>query len=104
MSKQDFRHLFLPYLLKKTPQGYAVLNRAYAPLGFRSTDHAAEVAEDALAQLHIDARTAAALSCSGSEDTESIYLYDDASVPTSGAGALALYLDRLARLMHYTVP
>ena len=40
MALQDFRAVFMPYCIERQPDGrYVVLNRAYKPLGFFTSDY-----------------------------------------------------------------
>lgn len=95
----EIRGLVLPYCLERVSEGhYAILNRAYKPLGMHSNT-AVDYADHA---IHIKGMTptkADALDYRGKADeTGRIYLYNDGSVPTSSDAAWKAYAARLQKL------
>jgi len=94
----DVRYLCFPYCLKRQSGGrYVVLNRRYKPIGFDTHTHVDYEAYPITIKLRMTRKTAAALSCNGSEAVDMIYLYNDACIPTRSATFMAAYLERLAR-------
>ena len=93
----DFRAVFLPYCLKKQPDGrYLVLNRAYKPVGFFTRDHVEYGDYPIAVKLRgLRAKTAAKLSGLGDPKTDDIFLYTDGSVPTHSKKNMGAYLVRL---------
>jgi len=79
MSLGDFRSVFLPYCIRKQPDGrYAVLNRAYKPVGFFTRDIV--MYEDHPVLVTIKGLTkakAAKVSYAGSDNVDEIFLYND---------------------------
>jgi hypothetical protein len=99
----DFVRYFLPYCLDLRPDGsWLVLNRANMPLGRTAHDKVAYAIHPA--RIKIKGLTlAVARKLSGSAIIEKsvperIYLYDDRSAPTRGAGAMWLYFRKLMLL------
>jgi hypothetical protein len=97
MPLGDFRSVFMPYCLRKQEDGkYVVLNREYKPVGF-FTDEYVKYEEHPVA-VHLEGigpATAAKLSWKGSEDTDSIFLYNDGCIPTASAENMKKYLAKL---------
>lgn len=97
MPNYDFRAYFMPYCLERRgDDGYAVLNRAYRPLGYWERQGEGGPPP---APFRISPKMAATLSHKRSPFVDRIYLYDDDCVPTSSAHAMRDYLTRLERLM-----
>lgn len=90
-------HSFFPYCLKKQPDGsYLILNRDYKPVGFNTKEHV--VYEDfpvSVKFARLLPATAAKLSVHGHADVDTIFLYDDGSVPTETKAKMSDYLARL---------
>jgi hypothetical protein len=98
----DFRWWFLPYCLKAVEKGrYVILNRAYKPIGTLTAEWVEY--EPHAVKMRITPIMAQALSFNKDCSVETIYLYDDASVPTKSAHDMEKYLERLARLSAYKI-
>lgn len=94
---RNFREAFLPYCLKKQPDGrYIVLNRAYKPLGFLTKEQIVYENYPIQAKLRIRSQTAAKLSHLGDPNTEIIFLYADNCIRTETH--MQAYLARLQLL------
>ena len=100
MPSGDFRAIFLPYCLKKQADGsYVVLNRNYKPLGFKTTEHVEYSAYPINVKIRgIKPQQATKLSISGSNDTDNIFLYNDATVPIRSKKNMDTYLEKIAML------
>jgi len=93
-----FQDLFLPYCLQQQEDGrYAVLNRAYKPVGFFTQDHIEYGNYPILVALRIRSKTASRLSWNQDGNTSSIFLYDGGS-PTRSKVKMKSYLERLELL------
>ena len=97
MPLNDFRSVFMPYCIKKQPNGkYAVLNREYKPVGFYTRDHIeysnfpVEVNLKGLTKIK-----AKKLSWEESENIDEIFFYNDGCVPTHSAQHMKAYLKKL---------
>lgn len=102
MDTKEFRWWFMPYCLEEvSPDRYVVLNRGYKPLGI-VTEKWVDYNLYAV-QIKITANIAKSLSIHGDANTRKIYLYDDATVPTSGAKNMKKYLEILEKLSKYNV-
>lgn len=96
---ENFRTAFMPYCLKRRPDGnYVVLNRNYKPVGMVTTDWVKYENHPAIKGRHITAALAAKLSYKESPDLDHIYLYNDGCIPTKSAKAMDSYLLRLRLL------
>lgn len=96
MADQAYRILY-PYCLKKQADGkYAILNREYLPIGFMPRP---EALPNVSYEMDITPDLAKQLSVNGSEDTDSIYLYNDATQPMNGGTSLDAYMERLIVLL-----
>lgn len=97
MPLGDFRSVYLPYCLKKQEDGtYIVLNREYKPVGFNTKEHLRYEDYPVSSRLMgIGKVTAKKLSHDGSENTENIFLYNDACVPTHSAEHMNSYLNKI---------
>jgi len=101
----DFRTVALPYCLKKMEDGtYIILNRKYKPIGFNSQEHV--IYEDY--PIHhkikgINRKTATSLSWNNSDNTDTIFLYNDGCVPTHSTENMSNYLNKLKALAKYKV-
>lgn len=96
----DFRRIYLPYCLKKQPDGrWIVLNRNYKPLG-QHTRQWVDYADPHLVNFKgLGPATLAKLSAPGSELTEdTVYLYNDGCMPIDGAAHWDAYQARLRLL------
>jgi len=100
MPLGDFRSIYMPYCLEKQDDGsYAVLNREYKPVGFNTREHIDYKAFPVTTPFKgVGQGVAKKLSYKGSEDTETIYLYNDGCVPTQSAENMNAYLKRLTIL------
>lgn len=100
MGLRDFRSIYLPYCLKKQADGtYVVLNREYKPVGFNTTDWVTYEDYPVFTRLKgIGPATARRLSCDGSENVTTIFLYNDGCIPVESSWAMQAYLARLAIL------
>jgi hypothetical protein len=100
MPSHEFRAVHMPYCLKRLDDGrYVVLNRDYKPLGFRTRERVVyESFPIAVKFKGLTKKLAAKLSWDGSANLESIFLYNDATVPTDSAKRMTAYLERLAIL------
>lgn len=74
-----------------------MLNRLYKPLGIRTTEWV-EYEPYAVKFQRMTSATAEKLSWEGSGDTDAIYLYNDACIPTDASGHWAAYQARLGHL------
>lgn len=96
----ELRWTHFPYCVRRLKDGrYIVLNRNYKPLGEPTTDRVDYDAHPSAVAIKITAAAARKLSWEAKEDLESIFLYSDGCVPTSGAAHMAAYCKRLAVLM-----
>lgn len=97
MPLSDFRSVFMPYCIRKQSDGrYVVLNRAYKPVGFATSDFVKYEEHPVAVHLEgIGPATAAKLSWSGDKNTDEIFLYNDGCIPTSSAGNMNQYLSKL---------
>ena len=100
-QRKSFRAVFLPYCLKRQEDGgYLILGRDYNPVGVALPSRAA--VDDALHQVlfsePLPTDLVQRLSVDGSADADTIYLYRDGSVPTTGAETWATYSERLELL------
>jgi len=80
MPLHDFRSVHLPYCLQKQGR-YVVLNREYAPRGFRTKSFDYENYPIAVRFKGLTKKVAAAISLKGSDDLDTINLYDDGFHP-----------------------
>lgn len=105
MALGDFRSVFLPYCLKKQPDGrYAVLNREYKPVGFFTRSHVAYEEFPVLVNIKgLTKAKAAKLSSSASQATDEIFLYNDGCVPTHSKEHMRAYLAKLEILSGLSV-
>lgn len=98
----NMRHLYLPYCLDKQADGrWIVLNRQYNPVGMNTTERADYA--DPLHTVAIKGMTTAQmqeLCAPGSAVTSTrVYLYNDATSPTTSAANWSAYTARLKLLM-----
>lgn len=100
-----FRWMFLPYCLQRQEDGsYVVSNRRYKPVGITRMDHVDYAEYPVRVRFkRLTAATAKALSWSGSEDLEKIFLYNDGTIPTSSEENWRAYSKRLQRLANLQV-
>ena len=105
MSLGDFRSVFLPYCIRKQPDGrYAVLNREYKPVGFFTDDFINYEEHPVLVTIKgLTKARAAKISYSGSDNVDEIFLYNDGCVPTSSASNMRAYMARLEILAKLAV-
>lgn len=97
MALGDFSSLYLPYCIDRQPDGkYAVLNREYKPVGFKTKEYINYEEYPVCVKLkRIGPATAAKISYKGDSNTDRIYLYDDGCVPTKSTENMKAYLKRL---------
>ena len=100
MPLNSFQSVYLPYCLLQQPDGrYAILNREYKPLGFRTKAHVNYEDFPVLVEFKgLTKKLASQISCNGSDTTAQIFLYDDSSVPISSTSDMNSYLRRLGLL------
>jgi hypothetical protein len=105
MSLQHFVTVFLPYCLEKQPDGkYAVLNRRYKPVGFKTEDFITYSNYPVCVEIKaMNPALAAELSCYGKQDTDRIQLYEDACDPRHDSSKMKRYLARLTILANLEV-
>lgn len=106
MPLNNFSAVFLPYCLKKQPDGrYAVLNREYKPVGFFTKATVEYAKYPVLVKLPgLKAATAARLSAYGDPNIERIFLYKSNRSLILRPAAMREYMDRLEILARYKVP
>jgi hypothetical protein len=96
----ELRQTHFPYCLKLLKDGrYIVLNREYKPLGQLDREWVDYDSHPSACKLKITAAKARSISFEGSEALDTIYLYNDACVPTASAAHMKAYCTRLAVLM-----
>ena len=100
MALNDYRAVFMPYCLQKQKDGrYAVLNREYKPLGFKTSEWINYDNNPVCVNIKgIRPATAKKLSCHRSEDTDDIFLYHDGCNPLIDEDYMADYLEKLELL------
>ena len=100
MALNDYRAVYMPYCLRKQGDGrYAVLNREYKPVGFKTSDWINYDEYPVCVNIKdIGPATAKKLSCHSSEDTDDIFLYHDGCNPLIDEDSMAGYLDKLKLL------
>jgi hypothetical protein len=101
----DFRAKFLPYCLQKVGKdSYVVLNRGYKLIGFNKNDF---LLGDQLKEqntmnfdlnIKIDDELAERISTSHLKEEGLIFLYDDASIPTSHEYRMIEYLEAIKEI------
>lgn len=86
-TAHDMRRLFMPYGIRKTPSGWVMFNRDYVEYS-KAFD------------VDVSADDKALLQCARARSTgETIWFYDDGSVPYAGnASATKAYQRKLARV------
>jgi len=88
--------IYYPYCLKRIEDGrYVLLNRRYKPLGMMTKDHIGY--GPYAVKMKMTAQMAAKLSWQGSDDVNSIYLYQNHDRVTTPTGWTA-YAERLKYL------
>ena len=105
MPLNDFRSVFLPYCLQKQPDGrYAVLNREYKPVGFRTRKYLTYEEYPVLVTLRITPSLASEISWNQSRDTDNVFLYDDSCNPIRSQANMQAYLVKIERLAKLKIP
>lgn len=100
MGTHEARWIYLPYCIRRLADGrYIVLNRDYKPLGVQTRDWVDYETHPSAGRIAISATAARKMSWSGSEDLDSIMLYNDGCIPTESAAAMKAYQSRLAVFM-----
>lgn len=96
----ELRSTHFPYCIKRIADGrYIPLNRNYKPLGIQSSDWVTYETDPSATAIAITAAAARNISWAGSEDLDTIYLYNDGCIPTESAAHMSAYLKRLDVLM-----
>ena len=97
MALIDVFDVFLPYCLKREPDGrYALLNREYKPVGFYTLRHINYDEYPVLVKLGgLSATKAAQLSGNGNGDIDCVHLYNDGTNPLLSAANMSAYLFKL---------
>lgn len=104
MATITSRWIFLPYCIQRlSDDRYIVLNRKYKPLGVRGNDHVVYEEHPAAAKIKITASDARKISHSGSDDLSAIFLYDDATNPSTSKENMHGYSIRLGAFMELPV-
>jgi hypothetical protein len=99
MSLFDMRAIALPYCLKLQNCGrYAVLNRAYKPLGFYTRDYIKYDDFPVLITMRMTPQKAAKISYAKDANIREVFLYNDGCTPTSSPENLQAYIERLLNL------
>ena len=84
MPLNNFRQIHLPYCLERQKNGeYVVLNRQYKPVGFYTYNFINYDEFPISVPFKITKATAKKLSFDGSDDLQTIYLYNDGCLPDS---------------------
>jgi hypothetical protein len=84
---------------KQADGRYVILNREYKPLGFKTNAHVKyEDYPIAVKFKRFTKAQAKSISCSGSEDLDTVSFYNDGCIPTASEKHMAAYLKRLAAL------
>jgi hypothetical protein len=105
MALGDFRAIFLPYCLQKQPDGtYAVLNREYKPVGFKTRDVIKYSDYPVCVKIKgLTPAKAVKLSNNGSKDLDTIFLYNDVTNPIGSKKNMDAYLAKIALLAKLSV-
>lgn len=104
MNGVSARWIFMPYCIKRLADGrYIVLNRRSKPLGVRGHEHVSYEDHPSAARIEITKTDARKISHNGSDDLETIYLYDGPSTPTKDVDNLHGYMKRLNLFMRLKV-
>ncbi len=105
MNIVDFRYVYLPYCLKKQPNGgYVVLNRDYKPLGFSTNKFISYDEFPVTAKIEgITSKLAKRLSWNDSDDVDTVYLYNDETNPVNSADNMKTYIEKLTVLVSLRV-
>lgn len=100
MPHYDVRCDYLPFCLKKQPDGrYVILNANHNPVGFSTVRQINWADHPVLVNIYgLTSAVAAQLSCTGSDDTEVIFLYDSECLPVHCSTCMDAYTKRLAVL------
>jgi len=103
MGLGDFRSVYLPYCIQKQADGsFIVLNREYKPLGFNSIEHFDYKDYPISSKIKgLTAKTIKKLSWNGRMQDNSIFLYNDSSIPTRSKKNMKKYLEKLEILAKY---
>ena len=100
MALNDYRAVYMPYCLQKQKDGrYAVLNREYKPLGFKTSEWINYDEYPVCTNIKdIGPAIAKKLSYDGCEDIDQIYLYNDGCNPINDKKHMAAYFKKLELL------
>jgi hypothetical protein len=106
MTEYLFRKVFFPKALERQADGtYVIQNRQYKPVGFavKSNVHVIYADHPVRVKMRLTKVQARLLSFNGSEDVNSVHLYDDTCVPERSKSNWDAYCQRLARLARIKV-
>lgn len=100
MALNDYRAVYMPYCLRKQKDDrYAVLNREYRPVGFKTNDWINYDEYPVCVKIKgIGPATARKLSYNSNSDTKEIFLYNDGCNPIKDKKHMAVYLKKLELL------
>ncbi|WP_156000793.1 hypothetical protein [Thioalkalivibrio sp. ALJT] len=102
MANENVRAVYFPYCIQKQEDGsWLLLNRNYKPVGFNTGDWITY--SDFPVSMKVKGLgpdTLRKLSCHDEEPGDRVYLYNDGTVPTGDAKAMAAYLKRLEILLN----
>ncbi len=102
MAIENVRAVYFPYCIEKQSDGsWLLLNRNYKPVGFNTGEWVRYGEFPVSMKIEgLSDATLRKLSCHDSEPGDRVYLYNDGSVPTRNAEAMAAYLRKLEILLH----
>jgi hypothetical protein len=99
MGLFDIRAIVLPYCLKLQACGrYALLNRAYKPLGFYTREYINYGDFPVLITMRMTPQKAAKISYAKDTNIREVFLYNDGCAPTSSPENWQAYTERLLSL------
>lgn len=106
MYNPTLKTVYFPYALRKQPDGrWVVLNRYYRPVGINVAEPVELDKYPVSVELpELDEATLQRLSHDGDIEHDTIYLYNDGSVPTMGPEYMEAYLKRLEILLRLHLP
>ncbi|MFA7607243.1 MAG: hypothetical protein WCY08_11735 [Rhodocyclaceae bacterium] len=101
MAIENIRAVYFPYCIEKQSDGsWVLLNRNYKPVGFNTAEWVTYSEFPVSIKLKgLGPATLRKLSCHDEEPGDRVYLYNDGSVPTRDAKAMAAYLKKLEILL-----
>lgn len=108
MYNPSLKTVYFPYAMRKLENGrWILLNRHYRPVGINLPEPVDLDQYPVSVELpQLDEATLRRLSHDGDIDHDTIYLYNDGSVPTMGPEYMEAYLKRLEILLrlHLNTP